>query len=64
MHDFLVKRAAKKNKGKTHTSLNIGDSVLILAERQSDANQNIAAKLLDIYQGPFTVARRISDDTY
>ena len=64
MHTFLENRNERKNANKTHFKFKIGQKVLIKDERKSDAEKNIIAKFLYVYEGPYTIKGMTREETY
>ena len=58
------RQAARINKSKKITEFEVGERVLIRAHHISDATQNIIGKFCAIYEGPYTIVRKIGSATY
>lgn len=60
-----MQRAEKANKGKTQLKeFKVGDRVLIKSLNLSCKNKNRAAKLMPIFEGPFTITKKVQKFTY
>lgn len=58
------RQAKRCNNSTGITEFKVGDQVLIRAQQVSDSAQNIIAKFCQLYEGPYTVTRRIGQATY
>ena len=60
----LMRRAAKLNNRASHKTFKEGDLVLVKANNVSNIEKNKIAKFFCVYEGPYTVTKIISLDTY
>ena len=58
------RQAARINKLSKITAFEVGDQVLIRTHKLSDATQNIIGKFCALYEGPYTITRKVGSDTY
>lgn len=58
------RQAARINKLSKITAFEVGDQVLIRTHKLSDATQNIIGKFCALYEGPYTITRKVGSATY
>ncbi|KAL4089095.1 hypothetical protein QTP88_024167 [Uroleucon formosanum] len=57
------KREAKQNKNKKFITYQVGQKILSMNHHLSNAGNNEIKKLFNLYEGPFTITKIISDST-
>ena len=63
-HNFLKKRALRKNVRYRHFEFNEGDTVLVKALNVSDVAERRIAKFFHVYEEPYIIKEKIGPDTY
>lgn len=64
IHEKGKRQAERQNETANIIEFAVGDKVLIRAQQSSDATQKIISKFCELFEGPYSITRRIGQSTY
>ena len=64
MHGQVQTRADKMNRNRVHKEYDIEEKILLKSLNVSSSENEQVHKFVDVYEGPYTIKKRVGKDTY